>query len=191
MRKKTSSDLKPPNSWPALAASWQSVFDFLYWGAHPDEPGHNRSSSPFTTPADIAERKVLSTGAGQPKYWRKTWFGANAYNAKFGVPNYTYKKCSDFCCHSVGCHEAPGKHQKYQSVWVLPDRVIHRGAQRKKRKKTEKVQKSWSPTAPATNYSHCNLISTSRRIDTGSAISNRLFDVPEPRESYMWVLKNR
>ena len=31
-------------------------------------PGHNRSSSPFTTLADVAERRVGSTGAGQPNY---------------------------------------------------------------------------------------------------------------------------
>ena len=29
---------------------------------------HNRSSSPFTTLADRAERRVASTGAGQPNY---------------------------------------------------------------------------------------------------------------------------
>ena len=29
---------------------------------------HNRSSSPFTTLADRAERKVVSAGAGQPNY---------------------------------------------------------------------------------------------------------------------------
>ena len=29
---------------------------------------HNRSSSPFTTLADRTERKVVSTGAGQPNY---------------------------------------------------------------------------------------------------------------------------
>ena len=29
---------------------------------------HNRSSSPFTTLADREERKVASTGAGQPNY---------------------------------------------------------------------------------------------------------------------------
>ena len=52
---------------------------------------HNRSSSPFTTLADKMERKVASTGAGQPNYWPKTWLGADAYNAKFGVPNYTVK----------------------------------------------------------------------------------------------------
>ena len=52
---------------------------------------HNRSSSLFTTLADKTERKVASTGARQPNYWPKTWFGADAYNAKFGVPNYTTK----------------------------------------------------------------------------------------------------
>ena len=31
-------------------------------------PGHNCSSSPFTTLADRAERRVASTGAGQPNY---------------------------------------------------------------------------------------------------------------------------
>ena len=36
------------------------------------KPGHNRSSSPFTTLADRAERRVASTGAGQPNYWPKT-----------------------------------------------------------------------------------------------------------------------
>ena len=52
---------------------------------------HIRSSSPFTTLADRTEHKVASTGAGQPNYWPKTWFGADAYNANFGVPNYTVK----------------------------------------------------------------------------------------------------
>ena len=52
---------------------------------------HNRSSSPFTTLADRAERKVVSTGAGQPNYWPKPWFGADAYNAIFGTPNCTKK----------------------------------------------------------------------------------------------------
>ena len=42
---------------------------------------HNRSSSPFTTLAKQAEREVVTTGAGQPNYWPKTWFGADAYNA--------------------------------------------------------------------------------------------------------------
>ena len=52
----------------------------------------------------------------------------------------------------------------------------------KKRKKTEQGTKvkSWSPTAPVANCSHCNLISMSKRIDTGSAISNRLFTMPKP-----------
>ena len=49
-------DLRPLEQRPALAASWQSVFGFLYWGARPEEPGHNRSSSPYATLADVAER---------------------------------------------------------------------------------------------------------------------------------------
>ena len=40
------------------AISWQSVFGFLYWGARPEEPGDNHSSSPCATLADIAECKV-------------------------------------------------------------------------------------------------------------------------------------
>ena len=44
---------------------------------------HNRSSSPFTTLAEQMERKVANTGARQPNYWPKKWFGANGYNAKF------------------------------------------------------------------------------------------------------------
>ena len=58
----------------------------------------------------------------------------------------------------------------------------------KENRKGAKV-KSWGPKAPAANCSNCNLISMSRRIDTGSAIRNRLFDMPKPRESCMWVLK--
>ena len=54
---------------------------------------HNRSSSPFTTLADRAERKVASTGAGQPNYWPKTWFGADAYNAKIRGAELYCKKC--------------------------------------------------------------------------------------------------
>ena len=38
--------------------------EVLIWS----KPGHNRSSSPFTTLADRAEHKVVSTGAGQPNY---------------------------------------------------------------------------------------------------------------------------
>ena len=89
-------DLRPLEQWPALAASWQSVFGFLYWGACPEEPGHNRSSSPFTTLADIAERKVVSTGAGQPNYWQRHDSEPMHIVLKFGVLNYTVKKCSNF-----------------------------------------------------------------------------------------------
>ena len=75
----------------------------------------------------------------------------------------------------MGCYEAPGKHQAYQSVQVLPDRIIHRGAKREKKKENRKGTKvkSWSPTALAAKCSHCNLISMSRRIDTCSAISRK------------------
>ena len=52
---------------------------------------HNRSSSPFTTLADRTELKVASTGAGQPNYWPKTWFGADAYNAKTRGAELYYK----------------------------------------------------------------------------------------------------
>ena len=38
--------------------------EVLVWS----NPGHNRSSSPFTTLADGAERRVASTGAGQSNY---------------------------------------------------------------------------------------------------------------------------
>ena len=89
------------------------------------------------------------------------------------------------------CYEAPCKHQTCQSVQVLPDRVIHRGDEKERENRKGTKVKGWSPTAPAANYSHCNLISTSRRIDTSSAMSNRLFNMPKPRESCMWVLKNR
>ena len=57
---------------------------------------HNRSGSPFTTLVDSMERKVASTGAGQPNYWRKTWFGADAYNVKIRGAELYCKKCSDF-----------------------------------------------------------------------------------------------
>ena len=69
MRKKSQKICNLSNSWPAHVASWQSVFDFLYWGAHPDKPGHNHSSAPFTILADRDERKVVRTGARQSNYW--------------------------------------------------------------------------------------------------------------------------
>ena len=91
----------------------------------------------------------------------------------------------------MGFYEAPGKHQAYQSVQVLPDRVIHRGAEKEKENRKGAKVKSWGPKDPAANCSHCNLISTSRRIDTGNVISNMLFDMPKQRESCIWVLKDR
>ena len=52
---------------------------------------HNHSSSPFTTLADRIERKVVSTGVGQPNYWPKIWFGADAYKAKLVTPKNAIK----------------------------------------------------------------------------------------------------
>ena len=79
----------------------------------------------------------------------------------------------------------------YQSVRVLPDRVIHRGAKKEEENRKGTKVKSWGPKAPAANCSHCSLINMSRHIDTGSAISNMLFDMLKPNERCMCVLKNR
>ena len=84
---------KPPTIWDLRTADRLSPHHDNQFSAFSTKvliwsrPGHNRSSSPFTTLADIAERRVASTGAGQPNYWPKTWFGSNAYHAKFRVPN--------------------------------------------------------------------------------------------------------
>ena len=48
---------------------------------------------------------------------------------------------------------------------------------------------SWGPKIWSANCFHYNLINTAKRIDTNSAIGNRLFNMPQPRESYVWVLK--
>ena len=83
----------------------------------------------------------------------------------------------------------------YQSVRVLPDGVIHRETEKiKKREKENRKDvkvKSRGPTARATNCFHCNVISTSRHIDTSSAIINRLFNMPKPGKSCMCVLEDR
>ena len=99
----------------SFAASWQSVFGFLYWGAHPDKPGHNHSSSPFTTLSDRAERKVVSTGAGQPNYWPKTWFGDDAYKAKLVTP-----KCATKLFGLVG-----NSYVSISSPWQHMPRCMH------------------------------------------------------------------
>ena len=152
-----------------------------------DKPGHNHSSSPFTTLADIAERKVASTGAGQPNIDQRHDLDPMHIMLNSGCRTILIKSVQTFV--AVRCYEAPGKHQTYQSVRVLPDRVIHRGAEKEEENRKGMKVKSWSPTSSAADCSHCNLISTSRRIDTGSAISNGLFNMPSPRESCVWVLK--
>ena len=48
---------------------------------------------------------------------------------------------------------------------------------------------SRGPKIWAVNCFHYNLIKTSKRIDTNSAISNRLFDMPQPRKSCVRVLE--
>ena len=50
---------------------------------------------------------------------------------------------------------------------------------------------SWGPKAPAANYFRCNLINTSRRIDTSSAISNMLFNMPKTKGELHVGPKNR
>ena len=56
-----------------------------------DKPGHNRNSSPFTTLADRAERKVVSTGAGQPTIDQRDDSQPMHIMLNFGVQNYTVK----------------------------------------------------------------------------------------------------
>ena len=81
------------------------------------------------------------------------------------------------------------KHTKVYGCYMI---VLSTGELKKEKENRIGTEvKSWGPKAPAANCSHCNLISTSKRIDIGSAISNRLFDMLKPRESCMQVLKNR
>ena len=51
---------------------------------------------------------------------------------------------------------------------------------KKENRKGAKVM-SRGPKVWAANYFHCNLINTSKRINTNSAISNRLFNMRQPR----------
>ena len=154
-----------------------------------DKPRHNRSSSPFTSLANIAERKVASTGAGQPDQRHDSKPMHIMLNS--GCRTVLIKSVRTFVAIMWGAMK-PLSNIKRTKVYRCYLIGLSTGElKRKKGKKTEKVQKSWSHTAPAANCSHCNLISTSRRIDTCSAISNRLFDMSKPRKSCMWVLKNR
>ena len=54
-------DQLSPHHDSQFSALSTEVLDQMNWK-------HNRSSSPFTTLADRAERRVASTGAGQPNY---------------------------------------------------------------------------------------------------------------------------
>ena len=99
---------------------------------------HNRSSSPFTTLADRAERKVVSTGAGQPNYWPKTWFGADAYKAKLVTP-----KCAIKLFGLVGNSFVP-----ISSPWQFVPRCVHETTEEAKFNSLEKVN---------TEYGLCSL----------------------------------
>ena len=79
---------------------------------------HNRSSSPFTTLAEQVERKVVITGAGQPKYWPKTRFRADTYNAIFGIPKYTLEVFGHFG-NMYGWIE-PLAFEPYRSIYGNP-----------------------------------------------------------------------
>ena len=46
-------------------------FGFLYRGARPEEPGHNRSSSPLAALADRTERRAANPGAGLTQHLTK------------------------------------------------------------------------------------------------------------------------
>ena len=70
---------------------------------------HNRSNSPITTLADRAERKVAITGAGQPNYWPKTWFRADAYKAKLATPKYAIELFGLLLATHLFPNWAPGR----------------------------------------------------------------------------------
>ena len=59
--KSSSGDQLSPHHDSQFSAFSTEVFDQV-------NQKHNRSSSPFTTLADRVERRVASTGAGQPNY---------------------------------------------------------------------------------------------------------------------------
>ena len=58
-------DLRPLEQRPVSRPIMTVSFNFLYWGVNPAQLGHNRSSSPSATLANIAERKVPKHGSGQ------------------------------------------------------------------------------------------------------------------------------
>ena len=109
------------------------------------------------------------------------------------MPNYTIKSVRTFVAVVRGAMK-PLANIKRTKVYGCYLMGLSTGNLKKKREKENRKDvkvKSWGPTAPATNCFHCNVISTSRRIDTNSAISNRLFNMPKPGESCIWVLENR
>ena len=122
---------------------------------------HNRSSSPFTTLADRMEHKVASTGAGQPYYWPKTWFGADAYKAKLVTP-----KCAIKLFGLVGNSFVP-----ISSPWQFVPRCV--------RETTEEAKfSSWKKQILNTDYVHWNLIDMVNAILQIITPLPGLFDMP-------------
>ena len=102
-----------------LSAFFTEEFDWM-------NQKHNRSSSPFTILAELAERKVANTGAGQPNYWPKTWFGADAYTAVFGTPKSTLRVFRLFCFHKyIWLNRATGDLRRtkvYMPIWCKKEK---------------------------------------------------------------------
>ena len=74
------------------------------------------------------------------------------------------------------------KHTKVYGCYLigLPTGEKKRKEKKKENRKGAKVI-SWGPKAPAAHCFHCNLINTSRRIDTSSVISERLSNMPKTK----------
>ena len=86
---------------------------------------HNHSSSPFTSLANRAECRIAIAGAGQPNYWPKTWFRANAYKAKLATPKYTVKVVRTLLATQLFPYRAPGKFKPGYILWNNHRSRIH------------------------------------------------------------------
>ena len=85
----------------------------------------------------------------------------------------------------MGRYEAPGK---FKCTRVYRCYLVSLYIKKKENRKGAKAM-SRGPKIWTANCFHYNLINMSEHIDTNSAISNMLFDMPQPRESCVWVLK--
>ena len=92
----------------------------------------------FTTLSDRMDNKVVRTGAGQPNYWPKTWFGADAYKAKLATPKYAIKLLelvgNSFCSHPEPLssyvrvrvwNNQGSKIQFCRDKWILDTDYVH------------------------------------------------------------------